>query len=105
MLYTQPTHLTNPDLSLPPPECQYNRPYNQVNDDDDDDALEDEEVRGARGRDSECSGSSRRSSLGNEDADFAHKVHRLQTAKQKLRQLQELVAMVQVRGLTRNRET
>uniref|UniRef100_A0A674EG84 Pericentriolar material 1 n=1 Tax=Salmo trutta TaxID=8032 RepID=A0A674EG84_SALTR len=76
-------------------ECQYNRPYNQVNDDDDDDALEDEEVRGARGRDSECSGSSRRSSLGNEDADFAHKVHRLQTAKQKLRQLQELVAMVQ----------
>ncbi|KAM9530637.1 pericentriolar material 1 protein-like isoform 4-T4 [Salvelinus alpinus] len=74
-------------------ECQYNRPYNQVNDDDDDDALEDEEVRGARGRDSE--GSSRRSSLGNEDADFAHKVHRLQTAKQKLRQLQELVAMVQ----------
>ncbi|XP_064880827.1 pericentriolar material 1 protein-like isoform X5 [Oncorhynchus nerka] len=76
-------------------ECQYNRPYNQVNDDDDDDALEDEEVRGARGRDSEGSGSSRRSSLGNDDADFAHKVHRLQTAKQKLRQLQELVAMVQ----------
>uniref|UniRef100_A0A8C7QD08 Pericentriolar material 1 n=1 Tax=Oncorhynchus mykiss TaxID=8022 RepID=A0A8C7QD08_ONCMY len=73
-------------------ECQYNRPYNQVNDDD---ALEDEEVRGARGRDSEGSGSSRRSSLGNDDADFAHKVHRLQTAKQKLRQLQELVAMVQ----------
>ncbi|XP_031693614.1 pericentriolar material 1 protein isoform X6 [Oncorhynchus kisutch] len=76
-------------------ECQYNRPYNQVNDDDDDNALEDEEVRGARGRDSEGSGSSRRSSLGNDDADFAHKVHRLQTAKQKLRQLQELVAMVQ----------
>uniref|UniRef100_A0A4W5LRV0 Pericentriolar material 1 n=1 Tax=Hucho hucho TaxID=62062 RepID=A0A4W5LRV0_9TELE len=77
-------------------DCQYNRPYNQVKDDDDDDALEDEEeVRGARGRDSEGSGSSRRSSLGNEDADFAHKVHRLQTAKQKLRQLQELVAMVQ----------
>uniref|UniRef100_A0A8C8C5U6 Pericentriolar material 1 protein C-terminal domain-containing protein n=1 Tax=Oncorhynchus tshawytscha TaxID=74940 RepID=A0A8C8C5U6_ONCTS len=76
-------------------ECQYNRPYNQVNDDDDDDALEDEEVRGARGRDSEGSGSSRRSSLGNDDADFAQKVHRLQTAKQKLRQLQELVAMVQ----------
>eukprot|EP00063_Salmo_salar_P089626 XP_014064461.1 PREDICTED: pericentriolar material 1 protein-like isoform X2 [Salmo salar] len=74
-------------------ECQYNRPYNQV---DDDDALEDEEeVRGAGGRDSEGSGSSRRSSLENEDADFAHKVHRLQTAKQKLRQLQELVAMVQ----------
>ncbi|CAB1328145.1 unnamed protein product [Coregonus sp. 'balchen'] len=79
-------------------ECQYNRPYNQVKDDDDeeDDALEDEEgAQGAGGRDSEGSGSSRRSSLGNEDADFAHKVHRLQTAKQKLRQLQELVAMVQ----------
>uniref|UniRef100_A0A4W5RVH4 Pericentriolar material 1 n=1 Tax=Hucho hucho TaxID=62062 RepID=A0A4W5RVH4_9TELE len=77
--------------------CQYNRPYNQVkDDDDDDDALEDEEeVRGAGVRDSEGSGSSRRSSLGNEDADFTHKVHRLQTAKQKLRQLQELVAMVQ----------
>lgn len=90
-------------MFLSPPECQYNRPYNQV---DDDDALEDEEeVRGAGGRDSEGSGSSRRSSLENEDADFAHKVHRLQTAKQKLRQLQELVAMVQVRGLTRNRET
>uniref|UniRef100_A0A8C8BW61 Pericentriolar material 1 protein C-terminal domain-containing protein n=1 Tax=Oncorhynchus tshawytscha TaxID=74940 RepID=A0A8C8BW61_ONCTS len=74
-------------------ECQYNRPYNQV---DDDDALEDEEeVRGAGARDSDGSGSSRRSSLENEDADFAHKVHRLQTAKQKLRQLQELVAMVQ----------
>ncbi|XP_070972191.1 pericentriolar material 1 protein-like isoform X11 [Oncorhynchus clarkii lewisi] len=77
-------------------ECQYNRPYNQVKDDDDDDALEDEEeVRGAGARDSDGSGSSRRSSLENEDADFAHKVHRLQTAKQKLRQLQELVAMVQ----------
>ncbi|XP_031684325.1 pericentriolar material 1 protein-like isoform X4 [Oncorhynchus kisutch] len=74
-------------------ECQYNRPYNQV---DDDDALEDEEeVRGAGARDSDGSGSSRRSSLEDEDADFAHKVHRLQTAKQKLRQLQELVAMVQ----------
>ncbi|XP_045074935.1 pericentriolar material 1 protein-like isoform X3 [Coregonus clupeaformis] len=79
-------------------ECQYNRPYNEVKDDDDeeDDALEDEEgAQGAGGRDSEGSGSSRRSSLGNEDADYAHKVHRLQTAKQKLRQLQELVAMVQ----------
>ncbi|XP_071361742.1 pericentriolar material 1 protein isoform X4 [Trachinotus anak] len=43
--------------------------------------------------DSEASGSSRRSSLGN-DGGFPQKVHR-QTAKQKLRQLQELVAMVQ----------
>uniref|UniRef100_A0A671R5C2 Pericentriolar material 1 protein-like n=1 Tax=Sinocyclocheilus anshuiensis TaxID=1608454 RepID=A0A671R5C2_9TELE len=38
--------------------------------------------------------SSRRSSLGG-DTDYAEKVQRLQTAKQKLRQLQELVAMVQ----------
>ncbi|KAJ4944231.1 hypothetical protein JOQ06_012776 [Pogonophryne albipinna] len=41
----------------------------------------------------EASGSSRRSSLGN-NGGFAQKVHR-HTAKQKLRQLQELVAMVQ----------
>uniref|UniRef100_A0A671R5Q4 Pericentriolar material 1 protein-like n=1 Tax=Sinocyclocheilus anshuiensis TaxID=1608454 RepID=A0A671R5Q4_9TELE len=43
---------------------------------------------------SDGSGSSRRSSLGG-DTDYAEKVQRLQTAKQKLRQLQELVAMVQ----------
>lgn len=47
--------------------------------------------------DSEASGSSRRSSLGNEGG-FASNGHR-QTAKQKLRQLQELVAMVQVRQM------
>lgn len=47
---------------------------------------------------SELSESSRRSSLGN-DGDFVQKVHQ-QTAKQKLRQLQELVAMVQVRPIT-----
>uniref|UniRef100_A0A671R5J2 Pericentriolar material 1 protein-like n=1 Tax=Sinocyclocheilus anshuiensis TaxID=1608454 RepID=A0A671R5J2_9TELE len=51
---------------------------------------------GSRGRGSDGSGSSRRSSLGG-DTDYAEKVQRLQTAKQKLRQLQELVAMVQVR--------
>uniref|UniRef100_A0A671R5N6 Pericentriolar material 1 protein-like n=1 Tax=Sinocyclocheilus anshuiensis TaxID=1608454 RepID=A0A671R5N6_9TELE len=49
---------------------------------------------GSRGRGSDGSGSSRRSSLGG-DTDYAEKVQRLQTAKQKLRQLQELVAMVQ----------
>lgn len=80
-------------------ECQYNRdrPYVGVKDEDDE-ALEDDDGDGARGggRDSGGSGSSRRSSLGG-DADYAQKVHRLQTAKQKLRQLQELVAMVQVR--------
>ncbi|XP_067298005.1 pericentriolar material 1 protein isoform X6 [Pseudorasbora parva] len=80
-------------------ECQFNweRPYVGVKDEDDDEALEeDDDDDGARGggRDSDCSGSSRKSSLGG-DADYAQKVHRLQTAKQKLKQLQELVAMVQ----------
>ncbi|XP_047433144.1 pericentriolar material 1 protein isoform X2 [Mugil cephalus] len=77
-------------------ECQYNRdiPYNQVKDDDEDeDGLDNDEGAQAAAPDSEASESSRRSSLGN-DASFAQKVHR-QTAKQKLRQLQELVAMVQ----------
>uniref|UniRef100_A0A8C4IH93 Pericentriolar material 1 n=1 Tax=Dicentrarchus labrax TaxID=13489 RepID=A0A8C4IH93_DICLA len=77
-------------------ECQYNRdtPYNQVKDDDDDeDGLDNDEGAQAVAPDSEASGSSRRSSLGN-DGSFIQKVHR-QTAKQKLRQLQELVAMVQ----------
>uniref|UniRef100_A0A8C9XGC6 Pericentriolar material 1 n=1 Tax=Sander lucioperca TaxID=283035 RepID=A0A8C9XGC6_SANLU len=77
-------------------ECQYNRdtPYNQVKDDDDDeDGLDNDEGAQAVAPDSEASGSSRRSSLGN-NGGFAQKVHR-HTAKQKLRQLQELVAMVQ----------
>ncbi|XP_074485631.1 pericentriolar material 1 protein isoform X4 [Sebastes fasciatus] len=76
--------------------CQYNRdtPYNQVKDDDeDDDGLDNDEGAQAVAPDSEASGSSRRSSLGN-NGGFAQKVHR-HTAKQKLRQLQELVAMVQ----------
>ncbi|XP_036439447.1 pericentriolar material 1 protein isoform X6 [Colossoma macropomum] len=83
-------------------ECQYNRdgPYNGAkngngdeDEGEDDDGAEDED--GARRRrDSSGSGSSRRSSIA-EDAEFAQKVHRLHTAKQKLRQLQELVAMVQ----------
>ncbi|KAM7419509.1 hypothetical protein PAMA_016564 [Pampus argenteus] len=77
-------------------DCQYNRdtPYNQVKDDDEEeDGLNNDQGAHAVAPDSEASGSSRRSSLGNE-ASFAQKVHR-QTAKQKLRQLQELVAMVQ----------
>ncbi|KAK1886393.1 Pericentriolar material 1 protein [Dissostichus eleginoides] len=77
-------------------ECQYNRdtPYNRVKDDDEDeDRLDNEEGAQAAAPDSEASGSSRRSSLGN-NGGFAQKVHR-HTAKQKLRQLQELVAMVQ----------
>ncbi|XP_034543216.1 pericentriolar material 1 protein isoform X3 [Notolabrus celidotus] len=77
-------------------ECQYNRdtPYNQVKDEDEDeDCLDNDGGAQARAPDSEASGSSRRSSLGN-DVGFSQKAHR-QTAKQKLRQLQELVAMVQ----------
>ncbi|XP_034043599.1 pericentriolar material 1 protein isoform X2 [Thalassophryne amazonica] len=78
-------------------ECQYNRdtPYNQVNDDDEEaeDGLDNDEVVQPMPADSDASGSSRRSSFGN-DAEFVQKVHR-QAAKQKLRQLQELVAMVQ----------
>ncbi|KAM7009040.1 pericentriolar material 1 protein isoform 12-T12 [Tautogolabrus adspersus] len=79
-------------------ECQYNRdtPYNQVKDDDDDDdedGLDNNGGAQALAPDSEASGSSRRSSLGN-NGGFSQKVHR-QTAKQKLWQLQELVAMVQ----------
>lgn len=66
--------------------------------DEDDDGLNNDQGAQAIAPDSEASGSSRRSSLGNE-AGFAQKVHR-QTAKQKLRQLQELVAMVQVSQMT-----
>ncbi|XP_058241070.1 pericentriolar material 1 protein isoform X3 [Hemibagrus wyckioides] len=84
-------------------ECQYNRDgsYNGAkhgngdeDDEDDDDGVEEEE-RARRGRrESSASGSSRRSSIA-DDAEFAQKVHRLQTAKQKLQQLRDLVAMVQ----------
>ncbi|KAM9314241.1 pericentriolar material 1 protein isoform 2-T2 [Pholidichthys leucotaenia] len=77
-----------------PIECQYNRdiPYNHVKDNDENGPDNDEGAQ-AVAPDSEASESSHRSSLGN-GAGFAQKVHR-QTAKQKLRQLQELVAMVQ----------
>uniref|UniRef100_A0A1A7Z522 Pericentriolar material 1 n=1 Tax=Iconisemion striatum TaxID=60296 RepID=A0A1A7Z522_9TELE len=78
-----------------PIECQYNRdhPYSQVKDEDEeDDCIDNNEGARALVPDS-VSESSRRSSLEN-DANFAPKVHR-PTAKQKLRQLQELVAMVQ----------
>ncbi|KAK2817234.1 hypothetical protein Q5P01_025425 [Channa striata] len=76
-------------------DCQYNRdtPYNQMKDEDEDeDCLENEGGQTAA-PDSEASGSSRRSSLG-DNGSFTQKGQR-QTAKQKLRQLQELVAMVQ----------
>ncbi|KAM9769210.1 pericentriolar material 1 protein isoform 1-T2 [Menidia menidia] len=76
-------------------ECQYNRdiPYNQMNDEDDEDnCVNNGEGAHAVVQES-ASDSSRRSSLANDTA-FAPKVHH-KTAKQKLRQLQELVAMVQ----------
>jgi len=91
------------------PECQYNQAKDDSDEDDDED--DDEEGGGgglgqgagaqaAGGAESDVSaGSSRRSSPGG-DAEFAQKVHRLQSAKQKLRQLQELVAMVQVCCMT-----
>lgn len=78
-------------------DCQFNRdtPYSRAKDEDEDeDGLDNDEGPQAAAADSEASGSSRRSSLGN-DGSFVQKVHR-QTAKQKFRQLQELVAMVQV---------
>lgn len=87
-----------------PLACQYNRdtPYNEEKDDDpdeDQDVLDNEEGACAAAPDSE--GSSRRSSLGN-PGEFVHKVHQ-QKVKQKLRQLQELMAMVQVRSSTEQR--
>eukprot|EP00066_Takifugu_rubripes_P021917 XP_011611183.1 PREDICTED: pericentriolar material 1 protein isoform X4 [Takifugu rubripes] len=74
-------------------ECQYNRDtrYNEVKDEDEDVLDNEEGARAAAAPDSE--GSSRRSSLGNA-GEFVHKVHQ-QKVKQKLRQLQELMAMVQ----------
>lgn len=68
-----------------------------MKDDREDAPLAEDGARRGR-RDSDGSGSSRRSSLGvvDDESEFAQKVQRLQTAKQKLRQLQELVAMVQV---------
>uniref|UniRef100_A0A8D2ZGA6 Pericentriolar material 1 n=1 Tax=Scophthalmus maximus TaxID=52904 RepID=A0A8D2ZGA6_SCOMX len=77
-------------------ECQYNRdtPYNQAKDEDEEeDCLGHDAGAQAAAPDSEASGSSQRSSLRN-NGGFSQKAHR-QTAKQKLRQLQELVAMVQ----------
>lgn len=83
-----------------PLECQYNRDtlYNEVKDEDED-VLDNEE--GARAAAPDSEGSSRRSSLGNA-GEFVHKVHQ-QKVKQKLRQLQELMAMVQVRSGTKGR--
>lgn len=64
--------------------------------DEDEDCLDNDAGAHAVAADSEASGSSRRSSLGN-DGGLSQEVH---SAKQKMRQLQELMAMVQVRQMT-----
>ncbi|XP_015420801.1 PREDICTED: pericentriolar material 1 protein isoform X5 [Myotis davidii] len=85
-------------LNMPPSlDCRYNRegeqgiPVAQGEDDDEEEEAEDEGASGA-------SLSSHRSSVADEapeDAEFEQKINRLMAAKQKLRQLQDLVAMVQ----------
>ncbi|KAK2498538.1 hypothetical protein MC885_010682 [Smutsia gigantea] len=86
-------------LNMPPPlDCRYNREGEQgipvaqgEDDEEEDEEAEEEGVSGA-------SLSSHRSSLVDEapeDAEFEQKINRLMAAKQKLKQLQDLVAMVQ----------
>ncbi|KAM5279446.1 pericentriolar material 1 protein isoform 6-T18 [Hipposideros larvatus] len=85
-------------LNMPPSlDCRYNREGEQGihvaqgEDDDEEEEAEDDGVSGA-------SLSSHRSSMVDEapeDAEFEQKINRLMAAKQKLRQLQDLVAMVQ----------
>uniref|UniRef100_A0A8C9DV35 Pericentriolar material 1 n=1 Tax=Prolemur simus TaxID=1328070 RepID=A0A8C9DV35_PROSS len=87
-------------LNMPPPlaDCRYNREGEQgipvAQGEDDEEEEEEAEEEGASG----ASLSSHRSSLVDEapeDAEFEQKINRLMAAKQKLRQLQDLVAMVQ----------
>uniref|UniRef100_A0A8D0WXY1 Pericentriolar material 1 n=1 Tax=Sus scrofa TaxID=9823 RepID=A0A8D0WXY1_PIG len=86
-------------LNMPPSlDCRYNREGEQriavtqgEDDEEEEEEAEDEAVSGA-------SLSSHRSSLVDEapeDAEFEQKISRLMAAKQKLRQLQDVVAMVQ----------
>lgn len=85
-------------LNMPPSlDCRYNREGEQGihgaqgEDDDEEEEVEEEGASGA-------SLSSHRSSVVDEapeDAEFEQKINRLMAAKQKLRQLQDLVAMVQ----------
>lgn len=75
-------------LFSPLPDC-HNR-----KDDKDIDLPQGEDDEVEEDRASEDSISSHRSSLG--DAEFEQKINRLRAAKQKLRQLQNLAAMVQV---------
>ncbi|XP_074084325.1 pericentriolar material 1 protein isoform X19 [Macrotis lagotis] len=77
-------------------ECRYNREGEQEMDGGHGEDEEEEEAEEDGG--SEASLSSHRSSLGEEvpeDAEFEQKISRLMAAKQKLRQLQDLVALVQ----------
>ncbi|KAM5264802.1 pericentriolar material 1 protein isoform 2-T2 [Ctenodactylus gundi] len=87
-------------LNMPPPlaDCRYNREGEQgihvAQGEDEEEEEEEAEEEGASG----ASLSSHRSSLVDEapeDAEFEQKISRLMAAKQKLRQLQDLVAMVQ----------
>lgn len=77
-------------------DCRYNREGEQrlrvARGEDEEEEVEEEGVSGA-------SLSSRRSSLVDEapeDEEFEQKISRLMAAKEKLKQLQDLVAMVQV---------
>ncbi|KAM4837025.1 pericentriolar material 1 protein isoform 5-T7 [Thomomys bottae] len=85
-------------LNMPPPlDCHYNREGEQgmhAAQGEDDEEEEEEAEEGVSG----ASLSSHRSSVVDEapeDAEFEQKISRLMAAKQKLRQLQDLVAMVQ----------
>ncbi|XP_054980527.1 pericentriolar material 1 protein isoform X2 [Sorex araneus] len=86
-------------LNMPPPlDCHYNREGEQgihvVHGEDDEEEEDEAEEEGVSG----ASLSSHRSSLADEapeDMEFEQKINRLMAAKQKLRQLQDLVAMVQ----------
>lgn len=83
-------------LNMPPLDCRYNREGEQRlrvvrgEDEEEEEEVEEEGVSGA-------SLSSHRSSLveAPEDEEFEQKISRLMAAKEKLKQLQDLVAMVQ----------
>ncbi|XP_021120742.1 pericentriolar material 1 protein isoform X9 [Heterocephalus glaber] len=89
-------------LNMPPSlDCRYNREGDEgihVAQGENDEEEEEEEEEAEEEVVSGASLSSHRSSLVDEapeDAEFEQKVYRLMAAKQKLRQLQDLVAMVQ----------
>nr|XP_006996733.1 pericentriolar material 1 protein isoform X16 [Peromyscus maniculatus bairdii] len=82
-------------LNMPPLDCRYNREEQRLHvargEDEEEEEVEEEGASGA-------SLSSHRSSLVDEapeDEEFEQKISRLMAAKEKLKQLQDLVAMVQ----------